>query len=71
VKQYVKLLKGKRLVSAHGVGPSTWLLSGALVWRRASVDFARWRKARGMWLLWSVIPLGVMRWVRSRSAVYP
>jgi len=63
VKQYVKLLKGKRLASAHGVGPSARLLSGALFRRRASVGFARWRKVRGMWLpSGSVIPLGVMRW---------
>jgi hypothetical protein len=50
------------LVSALGVSPSTRLLSGALVWRRASVGFARRRKARGMWLpSGSVITLSVIR----------
>jgi hypothetical protein len=58
----VKLLKGKRLASAHGVQRSSRLLSGALFGRRASVDFARWRKDLGMWLLsGSVITLGVMQ----------
>ena len=57
----MKLLKGKRLASAHGVRRSTGLLSGALDGCRASVGFARRRKALGMWLLRSVITLGVMR----------
>ena len=62
MKQYVKLLKGKRLASAHGAQRSSRLLSGALFGRRASVDFARWRKALGMWLpSGSVITLGVMQ----------
>jgi hypothetical protein len=58
----VKLLKGKRLASAHGVHRSLGLLSDALDGRRASVDFARRRKASGMWhLSGCVITLGVMR----------
>ena len=62
MKQYVKLLKGKRLASAHGARRSSGLLSGALFERRASVDFARRRKARGTCLLSGrVITLGVMR----------
>ena len=62
MKQYVKLLKGKRLASAHGVHRSFRLLSDALDGCRASVGFVHRRKASGMWLpLGSVITLGVMR----------
>jgi hypothetical protein len=62
VKQYVKLLKGKRLVSAHGVHRSSRLLSGALDGRRVSVGLARRRKVLGMWLpSGCVITLDVMR----------
>ena len=51
MKQYVKLLKGKRLASAHGFRRSPGVLPGALDGGRASVDFARRRKAGGMWFL--------------------
>ena len=51
MKQYVKLLKGKRLASARGAPRSSVLLPGALGGRWASVDFARRRKALGMCLL--------------------
>jgi hypothetical protein len=58
----VKLLKGKRLASAHDVHRSFRLLSDALDGCRASVGLARRRKALGMWLpSGSVITLGVMR----------
>ena len=61
MKQYVKLLKGKRLASAHGARRSSRLLSGALVGCWASVGFVYQRKALGMWLpSGSVITLGVM-----------
>ena len=62
MKQYVKLLKGKRLVSAHGVRRSFRLLSDALDGRRVSVGFACRRKVLGMWLpSGCVITLDVMR----------
>ena len=52
MKQYVKLLKGKRLASAHGSRRSSGVLPGALDGSRASVDFARRRKVGGMWFPW-------------------
>ena len=62
MKQYVKLLKGKRLASAHGVRRSLELLFDALDGRRASVGFACRRKVSGMWHpSGCVIALGVIR----------
>ena len=62
MKQYVKLLKGKRLASAHGLRRSTGPRSGALVVGRASVDSARRTKAIGKCLpSGRVIASGVMR----------
>ena len=50
------------MASALGVSPSIRLLSSALVWRRVSVGFARWRKVRGTWLpSGSVITLNVIQ----------
>ena len=51
MKQYVKLLKGKRLASARGLCRSSGLLPGALDEGWASVDFLSRRKALGMWFL--------------------
>ena len=51
MKQYVKLLKGKRLASAHGLRRSSGLLSGVIDGGWASVDFACRRKALGTWFL--------------------
>jgi hypothetical protein len=58
------------LVSALGRGGSPRLLSGALRLDRASVDFARRRKAWGTWLFGALQPEASCGEAGSRSAVF-
>ena len=48
MKQYVKLLKGKRLKSVASAGIQPF---GVLSGRRASITFDRRKRAEGMWHL--------------------
>ena len=65
VKQYVKLLKGKRLKSVALAGNQPLLLLGVLSGWWVSINFDRWIKALGMWHLrmcyspWSHTAFGI------------